>query len=78
MKVIDLLIRKETVADEVVLVCTITLDDGHQLESSAPWHNPRGIWASDSDQRESAEIAAHLRCFAASIDKSAKDREQAA
>jgi hypothetical protein len=77
MKIIDISIRKETVSNGVAITCTVTTEDGKQIESVMPWHNPRGIWASEQDAREPAEIAAWLRSFAAAIERAADEAKAA-
>jgi hypothetical protein len=73
MKIIDINVRKETVVNGVALICSVTKEDGSQIESVMPWHNTRGIWASEQDVREPAEIAAWLRNFAAAIERAADE-----
>lgn len=59
------------------LVCRVTLGDGSQIAAMSPWRNTNGIWASDSDARAPAEIAAALRNFARSIEHAAAKAEAA-
>lgn len=54
------------------LVCTMTWEDGSQSEAAAIWRSQAGMWPSDSDAREPAEVAAHLRGFARAIEEFAK------
>lgn len=65
------------VKDGPDLVCRVTLGDGSQIAGLSPWRNTNGIWASDSDARAPAEIAAVLRNFARSIEDAAAKAEAA-
>ena len=77
MKIIDLIIHKETTPADTALRCLITLESGEQMESVVKWHNDMGIWASSDEARDHAEICAWLRSFAKSIEDAGKVRDAA-
>lgn len=78
MKITDIVIRREELADgQGGLTCIATLADGSLLGSGVVWRSRLGLWASDSDERDPAEIAAHLRNFARAIEDAAKEKSAA-
>jgi predicted phage-related endonuclease len=78
MKIIDIIVRKEKMADgQIGLACWAQLEDGSHIASASPWRNTLGMWASNAEEREPAEIAAHLRCFAKAIEEAAQKSKAA-
>lgn len=74
MKITNLVIRKEELADGTIgLVCRATFNNGNEIAAAASWRNQRGIWASDAEERDPEEIAAHLRNFARAIERAAEE-----
>ncbi len=71
MKITDILVEKRDSELGPDLTCRITLEDGSQIAAMAPWRNTLGLWASKSDARAPAEIAAVLRNFARAIEEAA-------
>lgn len=66
MKITNLKIRRS----QGMLYCKFDTTEG-KFECNVPWKNTRGLWASESQEREPAEIAAFLRQFAAAIEAKA-------
>jgi hypothetical protein len=78
MKITDIKIAKEEFEGGAIgLACRCTLENGEQIEAGSIWRNTNGLWASDSDAREPAEIAATLRSFAKAIDEAGRGSKAA-
>lgn len=73
MRITNLSIGREPMDDgNPGIVCRATLVTGEQLGCALPWINLHSYWASDSEERHPAELAACLRQFADAIEKAAE------